>query len=681
MSDTLTFQPGVSLNEGRYLLRSAGKPGRWSITIHGIRASDLTAVIIKTPLKNHGQYRFQSAWMRRSFQALRDLNHPSRARMLDWFEQDGRPFLVMQKVKGASLEQQLQKGPMTEAVALQLIRQVAAGLAGIHSQGLLHRDIQPKNIISRQGVGIPTLVDWGLQRGNGTPESLTPFSGPEQLWGKDIFKNRLDIYSLAATLYAAVTGQDPLHPAKRQHQVPNPDSAAPAGLILPSHLRPDLSSATENAILQGMTLDPTQRPATLESWLNLFPLTQSQASDVSGRSPSPRTPQPSHFKTGNSNSGQLWATQPPPSKVSAKQASGTFPPGSSALSNRATSQKSPAPSLPERPTSPTSSGGNSALGNPSESYPSQRLGHLPASNATSHPSEWQQSRASKVGTVTPSSASKSMGLRSTDSSSYASNAMASAAQRSSPTASPAPFRSFKRLVSVSLLTASIGLAGGLLLRVLNPGSVSGFSGLGRVQDFPEADWPGKTQLDDIPEDVPQPEYSNDLWDEAEEEMPDLILDEDVVQDEVLAAPSEGFDDSDSASNLTVEDYSEALEASGAEDYGNEAYSEDIYDDGQNAEYAEDPYSSEEEYVEQPYAGDDSAAIEEDYAGAEEDFNAGPEDWSEDPWVEEAPGDWSEAPSITADDFPEPDLPPTYDAPASQGVVPLPDEAAELYEDV
>lgn len=669
MSEILTFQPGISLAQGKYLLRSAVQPGRWSVTIQAIRASDLAAVVIKTPLDLQAQSRFQSAWMRRSFQALGDLNHPSRARILDWFEQDGRPFLVLQKVKGLSLEQQLQQGPLSEAVALQLIRQVAAGLAGIHCQGLLHRDIQPKNIILRQGVGIPTLVDWGLQPAQSPGDRLTPFSAPEQLQGGDIFKQRLDIYSLAATFYAAATGKAPLHPAQRHHQVPNPGPASLAGLIPPRQLQPGLSPATEQAILQGMALDPQHRPATLENWLHLFPLSHSPVAATQGRGNAQ-----SYAATGDHhNPGQMWATQPPPSnvsvhRVSVNQSSASNPPGFSpaqqgnipqdvlphikagATPSRPTPSRpiTAQPSLPQRPGSPYLAGTNYTLGSsPQKTTPSQ-------------PSEQQRSPRSRTGTVAPSYASKGSDFsqrKSPYQATYATKTMANATQRAHPASAFAPFNPCKRLISISLFMASIGLAGGLFLRVLNPASVSGFSGLGRAQNFPEANWPGETQLEDMPGDLPQPELSGDRRDSTED-LPEVILDQ-ATEDRILVIPSEQVNEpARSPRNPTADDYEKALgEQSSPPGYEreNDAYSE-------------------------PYGGNTPSFPEEGYSDiAPDDY--GDNDYQDDAWSEEAPSNWPGEPGITADDFPEPDFPPANPAPNPQSAIPLPTGAPSLHEDV
>lgn len=742
MSDILAFQPGVSLDQGKYLLRSAVKPGRWSLTLHGIRAKDLAAVIIKTPIAQYRDSRFQTAWIRRTFQALGDLNHPSRARFLDWFEHEGRPFLVMQKVKGQSLEQQLQQGPLSEAVALQLIRQVAAGLAGVHSQGLIHRDIQPKNIIFRQGVGIPTLVDWGLQSvktpmGHLAADNFTPFSAPEQLQGGDILKHRLDIYSLAATLYATVTGQAPLSAAKRHHKVPNPSPAALAGLIPPRQHQPRLSPDIEQAILQGMTLDPQQRPATLENWLNLFPLSQSlSATATNSAQKAQQSPGGGPFNQPviEQNPGQIWATQPPPSQVSARQSPKTYPPAfsqtqpSEAISGTAqpSQQRSrsgaakpgtakpensrtpkpttprvttPSPALPQRPSSPKPHN-SSATNPPGTNYVlgDRKTGVTPPQNNTPPPSEQPRETSPKLGTVKVQNSSRMKGSRTTGSPSQVTpspKTMVGAAQSSTRKATIAPPHPLKRLASILILTGSIGLAGGLLLRVVTPGSVAGFSGLGRAQNFPEVDWPGQTEMDDLPEDIPQPEYSSDSWSddgwddaedawgETEEELPEVIFDSNQ-DDEPLDIPSEQINESErSPYYQTEEDYNEALNQPDDEGYSEEYYPGEQTDTNTNESYSDYPTGGEAYEAESSDYVDNYPAEAEQYPAETYEAEIAPEpsneaeSWGEDPWVEEPwieeESAWQDPPPITANDFPPPELPPAYEEPIPQSAIPLPED--------
>src|SRR5207237_8333244 len=108
-------------------------------------------------------------------------------------------------------------GAIPEAESVRLIAQVCDGLQRAHKQGLVHRDVKPDNIlITRDGVA--KLTDMGLVkdvdadlnltktgRGLGTPH----YMAPEQFRNAKGVDVRGDVYSLAATLYAAVTGVVP----------------------------------------------------------------------------------------------------------------------------------------------------------------------------------------------------------------------------------------------------------------------------------------------------------------------------------------------------------------------------------------------------------------------------------------------------------------------------------------
>jgi Serine/threonine protein kinase len=123
-------------------------------------------------------------------------------------------------------------------------------LAYCHSQGVIHRDIKPQNIIIRPD-GRPVLVDFGLvklwdprdprtktaMRGMGTPE----YAPPEQ-WGAGHTDPRSDLYSLGATLYYALTGQAPATATDR--------IAAPTLFAPPRAFNPSIRPQTEAALLR-----------------------------------------------------------------------------------------------------------------------------------------------------------------------------------------------------------------------------------------------------------------------------------------------------------------------------------------------------------------------------------------------------------------------------------------------
>ncbi len=126
-------------------------------------------------------------------------------------------FLVMQYVAGGSLQEKLDRdGPLEVAEVLRIGLQTAKGLAAAHSQGLIHRDVKPSNILLDEGIERALLTDFGLARAEddacltrsgfhpGTPHYMSP----EQVRGEAI-DGRSDLFSLGCVLHALCTGHSP----------------------------------------------------------------------------------------------------------------------------------------------------------------------------------------------------------------------------------------------------------------------------------------------------------------------------------------------------------------------------------------------------------------------------------------------------------------------------------------
>ena len=199
---------------------------------------------------------------RQEAQLLADLRHPNMPRVTDHFEEDGNAYLVMDFVYGKRLDEIIaQEGGLAEDEVLEWARQLMEALTYCHEQGVIHRDVKPGNVVITP-QGRPMLVDFGLaklvdpdqprtrtvMRGIGTPE----YAPPEQYDAKKGYTDaRTDIYSLAATLYHALTGEAP--PTVTE-QVVNPKSLLP-----PRQYRDDLSEVTERVLMKAMALQPPQR--------------------------------------------------------------------------------------------------------------------------------------------------------------------------------------------------------------------------------------------------------------------------------------------------------------------------------------------------------------------------------------------------------------------------------------
>jgi|Deesub1362A_J573_1020465.scaffolds.fasta_scaffold07002_2 predicted Ser/Thr protein kinase len=183
------------------------------------RAEDINLgvmVAIKENLFITEQYARQ---FRREATILASLRHPNLPRVTDHFVIEGQgQYLVMDFVEGEDLRERVERsGAVPEKVALPWFLEVCDALAYLHSRipPIIHRDVKPGNIrITPEGRAV--LVDFGLAKiaESGTvtttgAKAMTPgFSPPEQ-YGTGPTDPRTDIYSLAATLYAVLTGAIP----------------------------------------------------------------------------------------------------------------------------------------------------------------------------------------------------------------------------------------------------------------------------------------------------------------------------------------------------------------------------------------------------------------------------------------------------------------------------------------
>jgi len=168
--------------------------------------------VIQPELAEESQFarRFQ-----REAKLLARLDSPHVIKVLDYGEEEGLTFIVLEYVEGRTLAAILEEeGALEVEWALSLARQVAQGLAHADEAGIVHRDIRPANVIVAPS-GLLKIMDFGIARGAdlsqltvtgilGSPHYLSP----EQAEGKEV-DIRSDIYSLGVTLFEMLTGQRP----------------------------------------------------------------------------------------------------------------------------------------------------------------------------------------------------------------------------------------------------------------------------------------------------------------------------------------------------------------------------------------------------------------------------------------------------------------------------------------
>src|SRR5262245_40302195 len=138
----------------------------------------------------------------------RQVSHPNVCRVYDIDEVDGNTFLSMEYIDGEDLASLLRRvGRFPEDRALEIARQICAGLAAAHERGVVHRDLKPANVMV-DSAGKISLTDFGLAGAAGeTLRAGTPaYMAPEQLAGGEVTP-RSDIYALGLVLYEIFTGQ------------------------------------------------------------------------------------------------------------------------------------------------------------------------------------------------------------------------------------------------------------------------------------------------------------------------------------------------------------------------------------------------------------------------------------------------------------------------------------------
>ncbi len=183
----------------------------------------------------------------REAQSASVLNHTNICTIYDIGEQDGRPYLVMELLRGETLKETLQRGALSVTEVLTFSRQAAAALAVAHAQGIVHRDIKPANIFVNETARGPKqikILDFGLAKqqgagdvhdsgeatltfageatsagnetGKASPDLTSPgstlgtvaYMSPEQAKGEPL-DARTDLFSLGAVTYEMATGVKP----------------------------------------------------------------------------------------------------------------------------------------------------------------------------------------------------------------------------------------------------------------------------------------------------------------------------------------------------------------------------------------------------------------------------------------------------------------------------------------
>jgi hypothetical protein len=202
---------------------------------------------------------------------LAKLDHPNILPIYDFEVTEGVTFLTMPLIRGGTLRDILNRGPLDTLTAWRYLREIGDGLQHAHDAGIVHRDLKPTNVLIHSD-GRAMLADFGLARGAGQPTHLTTiglaigtpgYMAPEQVMGHEVDR-RCDIYAMGVLTFEMLTGRLPFIGSNRMEvayatvNAPVP-SAAKLNNALPDEL--------DALLAKVLAKDPAQRPQTVKDLL------------------------------------------------------------------------------------------------------------------------------------------------------------------------------------------------------------------------------------------------------------------------------------------------------------------------------------------------------------------------------------------------------------------------------
>lgn len=197
----------------------------------------------------------------REVEAAAALSHPNIVALYDWFGDGERNVIVWELVEGESLDKL--RGTLGDGDVAAVGVELLAGLAYAHSQGVVHRDVKPQNVML-DGQGHVKIMDFGIARlmdadtltGDGDVIGTVAYMSPEQAAGRRVGPQS-DVYSAGLVLYELLAGENPLRGETPAETLSN---VAAARLPSLATLRPDLPDELVDIVDCACARQPGERP-------------------------------------------------------------------------------------------------------------------------------------------------------------------------------------------------------------------------------------------------------------------------------------------------------------------------------------------------------------------------------------------------------------------------------------
>lgn len=249
---------------GRYDVERLLGTGGMGIVFRGFDTELHRVVAIKvlsTTLAFHGAARQRFAKEARAAAAV---VHEDVVPIYDVETQREIPFLVMRFIPGESLQSKIDReGALELKQILRIGKQLMAGLAAAHAQGLIHRDIKPANVLLEEGIDRALLTDFGLAQtiddarmtASGMMPGTPPYMSPEQARGERL-SEQSDLFSAGSVLYAMCTGRAPFRGETSWKVLKAIEETEPMPI---RELQADTPDWLANIVSKMMAKDPSKR--------------------------------------------------------------------------------------------------------------------------------------------------------------------------------------------------------------------------------------------------------------------------------------------------------------------------------------------------------------------------------------------------------------------------------------
>jgi hypothetical protein len=193
------------------------------------------------------------------------LSHPNVVGIIDTGEDEGVAFIIMERLDGTTLADELRSGPLSEARVRSVGLQVLAALEAAHSAGIVHRDIKPANVLTCPD-GRVKVADFGIATAADEAQAITgtglligtpAYLAPERLHGAAA-SPAADLYSLGSVLYQCLTGRRPFEGTSTVELIAAIRERTPEPIRA---LRPDVDPVLAAVVEAALSKEPADRPA------------------------------------------------------------------------------------------------------------------------------------------------------------------------------------------------------------------------------------------------------------------------------------------------------------------------------------------------------------------------------------------------------------------------------------